>query len=98
MQSLCTILVLIVSSLRIKSLGMILAVLLGLPLMGLIYMGINTGLQQLFGRFTDITPYMPDQVLRESSPETIRALLVSAVTIGIFLPLSIRVFDQKDVK
>ena len=38
------------------------------------------------------------QVLKEEAPDAIRALLVSAVTIGVFLPLSIRVFDKKDVK
>ena len=41
---------------------------------------------------------MPDQLLREASPKTLRAVLVSAVTVGVFLPLSIRVFDKKDVK
>jgi ABC-type branched-subunit amino acid transport system ATPase component len=44
------------------------------------------------------TPYMPDQVPRESSPEALRAVLVSAVTIGVFLALSIRIFDRRDVK
>ena len=42
-QSLCSILVLVVSTLRSKSLGMILAVLFGLGLTSLIYMGINEG-------------------------------------------------------
>lgn len=42
----------------------------------------------------DIIPYMPDQVIRESKPDAVRGFLVAAV----FLPVSIRVFDQKDVK
>jgi hypothetical protein len=98
MVSICAILLLVTASFRNKSLGMILAVLLGLPLMTLIYLGINTGLSQLFKDFKGIDPYMPDQVLREPKPETVRALLVAAVTIGIFLPLSVRVFDKKDIK
>lgn len=98
MQAVCTIMLLAVTSFRNKSLGMILAVMLGLPVMGLIYLGINTGLGQLFGDSVNITPYMPDQVLKESNPDALRAFLVSAVTIGIFLPLSIHVFDRKDVK
>jgi len=57
-----------------------------------------SGLQQLFNSEITITPYMPDQVLKENNPGIVRALLVSAVTIGVFLPLSIRVFDKKDVK
>ena len=97
LESICSILLLITSSFRNKSLGMILAVLLGLPVMYLIYMAINAGLDQVF-KGANIVPYMPDQVLKEEYPGAFRALLVSAVTIGIFLPLSIRVFDKKDVK
>ena len=98
LQSVCAILLLVTTSFRNKSLGMILAVLLGLPVMSLLYLGVNTGLQQLFGKSFDITPYMPDQVLKEDAPDAIRAFLVAAVTLGIFLPLSISVFDKKDVK
>ena len=97
LQAICAILLLVTASFRNKSLGMILAVLLGLPLMGLIYLGINTGLGQVI-KGADINPYMPDMVLRETAPDKLRALLVAAVTIGVFLPLSIRVFDAKDIK
>lgn len=97
LQSICSVLLLVTASFRNKSLGMILAVVLGLPLLSLIYMAINAGLDQLFKGFS-ITPYMPDQVMREAKPDLIRALLVAGVTIGIFLPLSIRIFDKKDVK
>lgn len=76
---------------------MILAVLLGLPLMWLIYSAINSGLEKIF-KGANIIPYMPDQVIRESKPDAVRGLLVAAVTIAVFLPVSIHVFDQKDVK
>ena len=98
LQSLSAILLLFTSSLRNKSLGMIFAVLLGLPLMALIYIGINAGLKQIFGGTVDISPYMPDQVLKENTPDAVRAILVSVVTIGLFLPLSVRIFDKKDVQ
>ena len=97
LESICSILLLFTASLRNKSLGMIFAVMFGLPVMTLIYMGINSGLGQVF-KDINIIPYMPDQVLMEAKPGMIRALLVSAVTIGIFLPLSIRIFDKRDVK
>lgn len=97
MQGICAILLLVTTSFRNKSFGMILAVLLGLPLMGLIYLGINTGLGQVF-KGININPYMPDMVLREDAPDKLRAFLVAAVTIGIFLPLSTSVFDKKDIK
>ena len=97
LTSVCSILLLVTASFRNKSLGMILAVLMGLGMTSLIYMGIDAGLHELI-KDVSITPYMPDQLLKEASPALIRSILVSAVTIGIFLPVSIRVFDKKDVK
>ena len=45
-----------------------------------------------------IGDYMPDQMLGENAPETLRSLVSAAVTTLIFLPLTIRVFDRRDVK
>ena len=98
LQSICSILLLFVSTLRSKPLGMILAVLIGLGLTSLIYLGINQGLSRIFGPETDIIQYMPDTVMGENPLDTVKALLVSLVTCGIFLPLAIRIFDRKDVK
>ena len=98
MQGLCAILLLVTATFRNKSLGMILAVVLGLPLMTLIYLGINAGLQQLLGDGFDLTLYMPDQLLKEDRPDTLRSVLAGAVTIGVFLPLAVKVFDKRDIK
>ena len=97
LQSICAILLLVVSTFRNKSLGMILAVLFGLGLTPLIYAGINAGLRQVFSKETDISQYMPDVVMGDPS-DTVKAILVALVTGGIFLPLAIRIFDRKDVK
>ena len=97
-QSLCAILVLVVSTLRSKSLGMILAVLFGLGLTSLIYMGINEGLKPIFGQNTDISSFMPDTVMNEKPLDTLKALAVAVVTGIIFLVPAIRIFDKKDVK
>ena len=98
LTSVCSILLLVTAAFRNKSFGMILAVLIGLTLTSLLYtLVINPGLNKIFTK-VDITPYMPDAVLAEEKPDVLRAILVSAVTIAIFLPLSARVFDRKDVK
>ena len=97
-QSLCAMLVLVVSTFRSKSLGMILAVLFGLGLTSLIYMGINEGLKPLFGEGTDISMIMPDSVMNEKPLDTVKALLIAVVACGIFLLPAIRIFDKKDVK
>ena len=91
-------LLLVSSSLRSKSAGVVLAVLLGIPAMELLYTAIDSGLRMLLNQPTfTIAPYMPDVLLREGKPDTLRAILSSAVTIGIFLSLSISVFDKRDV-
>ena len=97
-QSLCAVLLLAVTTLRSKSLGMILAVLFGMGLTSLIYSGINEGLKPLFGQETNIIKYMPDAVLSERPLNTVKALIVSIVTGVIFLLPAIRIFDRKDVK
>ena len=97
-QSLCAMLVLVVSTFRSKSLGMILAVLFGLGLTSLIYMGINEGLKPVFGQATNISKYMPDVVMSETPLDTLKALAVAIVTGGVFLLPAIRIFDRKDVK
>ncbi len=97
-QSICAILVLFVSCMRNKSLGTVIAVIMGLPLLGLIYGLIDAGIQKLI---PDIGPifseYMPDQVMRETYPDALKALAVAAIITAVFLTAAIRVFDRKDV-
>ena len=98
LQSMSAILLLVVSTLRSKSLGMILAVMYGLGLTSLVYLGINEGLKPVFGQATDIRKYMPDIVMNEKPLDTVKALLVAIVAGGVFLVPAIRIFDYKDVK
>ena len=64
---------------------MILAVLFGLGLTSLLYMGINEGLKPVFGQATNISKYMPDVVMSETPLDTLKALAVAIVTGGVFL-------------
>ncbi len=96
-QSICAILLLVVSTFRNKSLGMILAVLFGLGLTSLIYFGINQGLRPVFGESVDISKYMPDSVMDEDPLDTVKAILTALITGAVFLMLAIRIFDRKDV-
>ena len=52
--------------------------------------------QQLLGDGFDLTLYMPDQLLKEDRPDTLRSVLAGAVTIGVFLPLAVKVFDKRE--
>lgn len=97
-QSICAALLLVVSTFRSKSFGMILAVLFGMGLTTLIYAGINEGLKPLFGDRTNIAKYMPDAVMGEKPLGTLKALAVAIVWGAVFLLPAIRIFDRKDVK
>ena len=98
LQSLCAILLLVVSTFRSKSLGTILAVLFGLGLTSLIYFGISEGLKPVFGQGIDISSFMPDSVMSETPLKTVKALTVAVVTSLVFLVPAVRIFDRKDVK
>ena len=97
-QSICAILLLVVSTFRSKPLGMILAVLFGLEMTPLIYIGINEILRPVFGQDTDIGRFMPDTVMNKKPLETVRALAVAVGAGAAFLIPAIRIFDHKDVK
>ena len=100
MQACLSIVLFFVAGLKNKSLGLVLSVLMGSGLMALVYLGIDAGIIRLFGLKSafSISNYMPDQLLGETYPDTLNAILVSAAVTAIFLPLSIWIFDKKDVK
>ena len=102
LQSICAILLLVTASFRSKSFGIVLAVLFGVGATSLLYSAIDSGLDLLIKGFK-IAPYMPDTLLgnpfdANGNLMVVRSVLSAAVTIGIFLPLSIGVFDKRDVK
>ena len=99
LQGLCTVLLLATFTLRSKSLGSVLSVVLGTGMLFLVYLGIETGVKQLFGlEDFPMSDYMPDQMIRAAAPETVPAILSALITTGIFLLLAVRIFDRRDVK
>ena len=99
MLSISSILLLVCAVYQSKSLGSVLAVLMGLGLLSLIYLAIDSALDQVLpNKGFAISEYMPDQLLGSSNPGTVEALAVSLVTIALFLTLSIKVFDHRDIK
>ena len=100
--SVCSVMLLVTASLRSKTLGTIISVLLGLSfLSSLIYGAINNIPNKLLGlKDFDLNRYMPDQLLSREPKDlsALTAILSAAVTTAIFLPLSIRLFDRRDIK
>ena len=73
--------------------------LLGTGLMVLVYSAITEGINQVLHlKGFSLSNYMPDQLLLDPTGDTLTSILSAAVTTAIFLPLSIRIFDRRDVK
>ena len=99
LQSICAILLLVTAGFRSKTLGTVLAVLMGTGGMSLAYVGVDIALGKLLpGKNFMISEFMPDQLLKSSFPKPMVSILVSAVTGVFFLLLAIHVFGKRDVK
>lgn len=99
LQAVCSILLLVTGVYRSKPLGFAIAVLMGMGFLFLLYTGIDSALGQIFkNKSFMIGDYMPDQLMLSSDPDTLTSIIVSAVTIGIFLPVSLSVFNKREVK
>ncbi len=82
-----------------KALGIVMAVIFGTGALGVIYMPISFGVKMLFHlEQFDIGKYMPDQMLSLTPISIWAALISGAVLILVFVPITIRVMNRKDVK
>lgn len=82
-----------------KVLGIVAAAILGTGTLSIIYMPLNFALKMLFRiEQLDISRYAPDQMLSYVNISVAAALIGGVALIGIFLPLTIRLVNKKDVK
>lgn len=95
---LTAILLFVSTGLRSKTLASILGVLFGSGMLTLVYMGLNT----LFQQSVDVNEYAPDslfsQVNVSSGMLVFNAILVAVICIAVFLPLTVTVFNKRDIK
>ena len=99
MQAVCAILLFSTTALRNKSLSIVVAVLVGMGLLGLIYLSIDGLIGTVFKtEFEFFETYMPDQLLAEKTPKVLDSILSSVICGTVFLLLAIRIFDRRDVK
>ncbi len=92
------ILLFITTGLRNKIFASILGVLLGSGFLSLVYLGLNT----LFQYKIDINAYAPDMLFTQVNAITnvfiLNAILVSVICIAVFIPLSYKIINMRDVK
>ena len=100
LQALCTILLFFTAGIRQKTLATVAGVVLGSGMLGLAYMGLNAMIGKVFKTDSfNINDYAPDSLLTSGGNVAVfNALIVSAVIIAIFLPLTVRIFNRSDVK
>ena len=82
-----------------KVLGIVMAVVFGTGALGMFYMPISFGVKMLFhlDEF-DLGKYMPDQMLSASPIVTWAAFIGGAAMIAVFIPLTVKLFNKRDVK
>ncbi len=104
----CSVLLLVVVGAHSQTGGAVVSVVMGAGFLSLAYLGINTGINKLFKLDGfDIGEYMPDSVfhsaltLKDSnSIDTelvLKGVITAAAIILVINPLTIRIFNKKDV-
>ncbi len=103
-MGLCSILMFVTTGLKVKTLASVVGVLLGTGSLALVYLGLDQGIQNIFHTSNfSIADYMPDTLAENinvsSSVSTIvTAAIVAVICIVLFMALTIKVFNSRDVK
>ncbi|MBQ9673566.1 MAG: ABC transporter permease [Ruminococcus sp.] len=102
-MAISSILLFVTTGLKSKTFASIVGVLLGSGFLFLVYMGLDSAISNIF-KINDfnISDYAPDQLIREvnvaANTAVVNAIIVSVVCIVVFLTITVKVFNRKDVK
>lgn len=104
-MAISSILLFVTMGIRSKNLASIIGVIFGTGVLGLVYMGLNAAITNIF-KLTDtqfnIGDYVPDQLINSVNVVTgtsvINALIVGVVFSVLFIVITIKVFESRDVK
>ena len=102
-MAVCSILLFFTTAVRNKTLAAIVGVIFGTNTLGLVYGGLNFAVSQAFHtRSFDLGMYMPDSLLQSVNAVqnigVLNSVIASAVCIALFLILTVRVFNARDIK
>ncbi len=102
-MAIAAILLFVTNGIKNKVLGSVIGVIIGTGSLGLAYMGLSTAVDNIFHTENfDLAMYMPDSLLNSvnvaANTAIINAVVVSVVCIAIFLTLTVKVFNSRDVK
>ncbi len=101
-MGLCAILMFVTTGVRSKTLASIVGVIIGTGTLAFVYMGLTTAIATIFKININVSDYMPDQLFNSvnvgSNVAVVNAIIVSIVCSVIFLALSVKTFNSKDIK
>ncbi|SCW43288.1 hypothetical protein SAMN02910456_01092 [Ruminococcaceae bacterium YRB3002] len=102
-MAISSILVFITNGIRNKTFATIVGVVIGTGSLGLAYIGLNMALSKVLKtEDIDVSNIMPDSLMRTvnvgANTAVVNAILVSIICTAIFLGLTIKVFNTRDVK
>lgn len=102
-MAIAAILLFVTNGIRNKVLGSVIGVIIGTGSLSLAYMGLSTAVDNIFHTENfNLAMYMPDTLMNNVSvaanTAVINAVIVSVVCIAIFLTLTIKVFNSRDIK
>ncbi len=102
-MAICAILLFITTGVRNKTLASIIGVIIGTGALGLVYLGLDAAVANIFKvNGFSISDYMPDQLISSvsvgSNIAVINAIIVALVCTAIFLSLAIKLFKIRDLK
>ena len=88
---------------RNKTLATIIGVILGTNTLGLVYFGLDTAVANIFHTTGfSMSMFMPDSLIEKvnvaANTGIINAVVVSLVCIAVFMMLTVRVFNRRDIK
>ncbi|MBQ2442121.1 MAG: hypothetical protein II498_02140, partial [Ruminococcus sp.] len=102
-MAICSILLLLTTGVRNKTLAAIVGVIFGTGTLGLVYMGLSSAVTNIFKtEGFNLAMYMPDGLMGvvnvSANTGVLNTVIVSAVCIALFFALTIRIFNTRDIK
>ena len=99
LQSLSAVILFVTTGLKSKTFASVVGVIISTGLLGVVYFGIETLLENLFKVGVNISDYAPDQLLTQAGQAAFgNACLVSFIVSALFIVLTVKVFNRRDVK
>lgn len=102
-MAICSILLLLTTGVRNKTLAAIVGVIFGTGTLGLVYMGLSSAVTNIFKtEGFNLAMYMPDGLMGvvnvSANTGVLNTVIVSVVCIALFFALTIRIFNTRDIK